>query len=73
MSFSPSISANWDAPAGERWTIPVGLGLTRTTVFSGRPMSLGVHYYYNVERPPGSGASLLRFSMSFLYPKRNGR
>ena len=34
IGFSPVITANWDAPAGDRWTVPVGLGLTRTVVFN---------------------------------------
>ncbi len=38
----PIISANWNAPDGEEWTVPVRIGLSRTTVFNRRPMTLGV-------------------------------
>jgi len=69
IAFSPVITANWDAPAGDRWTVPVGLGLTRTTVFNRRPMNLGITYNYNVERPAGSAGQQLRFSVTLLYPK----
>jgi hypothetical protein len=69
LAFAPLITANWDAESGNEWTLPLGIGITRTTVFNRRPMSLGVQYYYNVERPDGSGANQLRFVISLLYPK----
>ena len=68
LAFAPLISANWDADSGNQWTVPLGLGITKTTVFKGRPMNIGLQYYYNVERPDGSAASTLRFVLAFLYP-----
>ena len=59
LAFAPLITANWDASDGDQWTVPIGLGITRTTVFNGRPMSLGVQYYDNVERPDGSAGQQL--------------
>jgi hypothetical protein len=70
LSFSPVVTAKWNAKSGEQWTVPLGLGITRTTVFDGRPMSLGVQYYNNVERPQGTPGQLIRFSISLLYPKK---
>jgi hypothetical protein len=69
VAFAPVMSANWDAAAGHQWTIPLGLGVSKTTVFNGRPMTLGVHYDYNVDKPQGSSGELLRFAISFLYPQ----
>jgi len=69
LSFSPVITANWDAPAGEQWTVPVGLGVTRTVVFNRRPMNLGMTYSYNLEHPAGTAGQQLRFSITLLYPK----
>jgi len=69
IGFSPVISANWNASDGNQWTVPLGLGLSRTTVFNGRPMTLSVTYYHNVEKPEGSAGQQLRFAMSFLYPR----
>ena len=40
ISTVPIITANWDAESGQQWTVPVGAGISRTTVFSGRPMVL---------------------------------
>jgi len=68
-SVAPVITANWNAPAGNEWTVPLGLGVTRTTVFNRRPMNLGVNYHYNVKRPDGAAAQQLRFVVTLLYPK----
>ena len=27
LSFSPIITANWDASSGNEWTVPIGIGL----------------------------------------------
>jgi hypothetical protein len=70
LSIAPLISANWDAPAGSQWTVPLGLGVTRTTVFNGRPMSLGVAFYGNAAKPDGAPGKQVRFSISLLYPHR---
>ncbi len=70
LSFAPLLTANWDARSGDQWTVPLGIGLVRTTVFDGRPMNLGVQYYRNVERPAGSAGFQLRFSITLLYPQR---
>jgi hypothetical protein len=69
-SFAPIIAANWDASDGNEWTVPLGLGMTRTTVFDGRPMNIGFQYYYNVTRPDGAPAQQFRFTVAFLYPER---
>jgi hypothetical protein len=31
ISTGPAITANWDAPDGQQWTVPIGFGITRTT------------------------------------------
>ena len=70
LAYSPNITANWDASAGNQWTLPLGLGISRTTVFDGRPMTLSAQYYYNVTRPDGAAGQLLRISVSLLYPRK---
>ena len=34
LAFAPTITANWDAPSGKEWTVPLGFGISRTTVFN---------------------------------------
>jgi hypothetical protein len=43
--------------------------MTKTTVFKGQPMNLGVHYFSNVESPEAGPKQQLRFLVSFLFPK----
>jgi hypothetical protein len=69
-SIGPNITANWDAPDGEKWTVPLGAGITKTTAFNGRPMSLGAQYYHNVEHPTAGAANLFRLTLTLLYPPR---
>ena len=66
----PIITANWEADSGQEWTVPLGLSISRTTVFSGRPMVLGLHYYHNVVHPDTAASSQLRFMVVLLFPKR---
>jgi len=70
LATAPIITANWDASDGEEWTVPIGAGLTKTTVFNGRPMSVGFQYYHNVEHPTASASNLFRVTISLLYPSR---
>jgi hypothetical protein len=70
IAFAPLITANWDASSGNQWTVPLGLGITRTTVFNGRPMSIGAQYYNNVTRPDGAAGYTFRFIIAPLFPKR---
>jgi hypothetical protein len=68
LTTTPSNTANWDAPRSERWTVPLGMGISRTFLLNRQPMSLSVQYYYNVERPAGTAGSLLRFSWTLIFP-----
>lgn len=68
LGFAPLITANWDAPEGEQWTVPLGLGVTRTTVFNGRPMTLGAQYYTNIEHPAGAAGHQLRLVVTLIFP-----
>jgi hypothetical protein len=70
ITTAPSITANWDAPSDQRWTVPVGLGISRTLVFNRQPMTLGFHYYKNVKRPDSSGGTLVRFVVAFIFPTK---
>jgi hypothetical protein len=70
ISSAPSITANWDAPSGQQWTIPIGVGITRTLVFNKQPMSLGFQYYDNLKRPDNATATTLRFNIALIFPQK---
>ncbi|WPB74950.1 hypothetical protein KYC5002_38890 [Archangium violaceum] len=67
---APLLTANWEATRGERWTVPVGIGVSKTTVFRRQPLSLAVQYYHNVVRPDDAAANQLRFVFSLLFPTK---
>ncbi|MFE8595923.1 neuromedin U [Archangium violaceum] len=67
---APVLTANWEATRGERWTVPVGIGVSKTTVFRRQPLSLAVQYYHNVVRPDDAAANQLRFVFSLLFPTK---
>jgi hypothetical protein len=69
LATAPSMTANWDAVEGQRWTIPVGGGISRTLVFQKQPMTLGAQYYHNVKRPDNSYSNTLRFVVVLIFPQ----
>jgi hypothetical protein len=70
FATGPIITANWEAESGQQWTVPLGGGIIKTTVFNGRPMNLGAQYYYNVVRPDAAPASQFRIIVALLYPSK---
>lgn len=68
LAFAPIMTANWSAPDGEEWTVPLGIGFSKVTAIGTRPVSLGIQYYHNVEAPSTTGDNQIRFICSFLYP-----
>lgn len=68
ISTAPLITANWDAPGGQQWTVPLGLGITKTAVFNRRPMNIGLQYYHNVAHPDSGPSDQVRIVLALLYP-----
>ena len=50
------------------WTVPLGLGITKTTVFNRRPMNIGLQYYHNVVHPDSGPSDQVRIVLALLYP-----
>jgi hypothetical protein len=69
LSCAPLITANFEAADGQEWTVPLGVGITRTTVFGKRPINIAVQYYANVVRPDAAPGNQLRIVLAPLYPK----
>ena len=70
ISSAPSITANWDAASGQQWTVPVGVGISRTLVFNRQPLTLGFQYYRNVKKPDDAPSTQVRFALSLIYPQK---
>ena len=69
LTTAPIITANWDAEKGQRWTVPVGGGISRTLVFNKQPMTLGFQYYTNVKRPDNAPGTGVRFVWALIFPQ----
>ena len=69
LSFSPIVTANWEAGSGEKWTVPLGLSIGQIMKFGNQPVNLQAGAYYNVERPTGAAEWNIRLQLQFLFPK----
>jgi len=68
ITTAPIITADWNAPAEQKWTLPVGIGLGKVTAIGRQAVSLGMQYYHNAKRPDTAGADQWRFVFALLYP-----
>ena len=66
----PQFTAAWDAPSNQRWQIPIGAGIGKITKIGKQPIALRLQLYGNVVRPDNGPEALLRFTITFLFPKK---
>jgi len=69
LTSAPIMTANWEAPSGEKWTIPVGGGLGRVFRVGKQPINASFQYFYNIEKPESVGDWSLRLQLQFMFPK----
>jgi hypothetical protein len=63
-----TITSNWTAPSGERWTVPVGGGFGRVFKIGKQALSASVQGFYNIETPTDGPTQTWIFQFSFLFP-----
>ena len=65
INASPTFSYNHEASSGNEWTIPLGIGTSKTTFIGGRPWKFGLQYWYYIESPDNFGPQhQIRFTVS---------
>jgi hypothetical protein len=69
FTYNPIITANWNAPADQRWLVPLGGGIGRTFTAGGQSVALSVHAYANVIKPDGAPEWLIRITFIVPIPK----
>ena len=70
LGFSPIITANWEAPGRDQWTVPLGLGLSQVLFIGNQAVSVQLAGYSNVVRPDYAAAWTARIQFSLLFPKK---
>jgi hypothetical protein len=68
LTSAPGITANWNAPGNNKWTVPLGMGIVKTFKLGDQPQQLQLAYYGNIVRPIGVAYSTWRLQWSLLYP-----
>jgi hypothetical protein len=69
LTSAPIITANWEAPSGEEWTVPFGGGVGKIFKIGKQPMNAQASAYYNVEKPTNGPDWQLRLQLMFMFPK----
>ena len=69
MTTAPIITADWTAPSGQQWTVPVGGGFGRVFKIDGQAYNASIAAFYNAVRPNNTADWNLRLSFALLFPK----
>ena len=65
ISMSPTFSYNHEADSGNKFTFPIGFGISKTMIFSGRPWRFNLQYWHYIETPDLFGPEFqVRFSVT---------
>ena len=70
IGTSPIITANWEAPSGQKWTVPLGAQVSQIVPIHKVPVNFLLGGYYNVERPDNGPDWSIRFQIALLFPKK---
>jgi hypothetical protein len=68
ISTAPLITSDWSAPSGQRWTVPIGIGVSKITHVVEQPLNLELQYYHAVNHPSAAGSEQLRLEVAALWP-----
>lgn len=69
LSFSPIITANWEASSKDTWTVPIGGQIGQIFRWGRQPINVSAGAYYNIEKPQFGSDWSLRLQWTFLFPK----
>ena len=65
VGMGPTISIEWEEDEGDRWTVPIGLGVTKTVRFGNTPVKFRAEIHYALIYPETLGTRwtfLFRFA-----------
>ena len=68
ISTSPLITSNWSAASGERWTVPIGIGVSKVTHVGEQPFNLECSTTTTSSTRVRAGSEELRLEVAALWP-----
>jgi hypothetical protein len=66
---APIITANWSAPSGQRWSVPIGGGIGKIFKIGDQPMNASLQAFDYVAHPSLAPRWALRFQVQLLFPR----
>lgn len=69
LSSTPTLTANWEASSGNKWTVPFGGGGGRLFKIGKQPIDISLKGYWNAVKPDAGPDWSLAFTVKFLFPK----
>lgn len=51
INASPTFAYDHEASGDNKWTVPLGIGVSQTMILGGRPWKFGIQYWHYVESP----------------------
>ena len=68
VNSAPIITADWKAPSGQQWIVPVGAGVGKLSFLGKLPLNAQIGAFYNVVKPDGASDWQLRVQLQVLLP-----
>jgi hypothetical protein len=59
IAAGPTIEADWEADSAHTWTVPIGIGIEKTTLIGNTPWNFSLEAHYYVEQPDSFGPEFL--------------
>lgn len=66
---APIMTANWNADAGQRWSVPLGAGVGKVFSLGGQPINASLQFYYYAAHPDLGPRWTLRLAVQLLFPR----
>jgi len=71
LSSAPTMTYNWRAQSGDRWTVPIGGGGGKVFKWGKQPINFSLRAYTNVVKPTDSSSDwTLQAQITFMFPKK---
>jgi len=70
VNSAPIITADWKAPSGQQWIVPLGMGVGKLSFVGKLPLNAQIGAFYNVVKPDAGPDWQLRAQVQVLLPTK---